>query len=508
MTTTDEVIAAMARQLADLTNAFIVIEGQRMQAQARASEGGGQQRRRIDARHVRVQEFAGKPEDWSDWAFALKRSIRAQSKTAFDLLAKVEQLSDDVDELDLTEEEDAVSGELYDILCQMCRGEALTVIRNVPECQGGRAWQKLFRKHNPKTVARMIKLLGEVTAPGKVADVREVESFLNKWEGRVAILEKEFQEVFTEAMRIAIVVHTMPIEIQEYIYANLPKDLTKDGSFKDVAYKIWVIAGNKAAMMKGGPVPTDIGFVSGEDDVKTDEQDEDEDVNAIGMNSQCFNCGGRGHGRRECPTPPKGYGKGAGEKSGGKGSGKDGQKGGWVKGRGGKAMHEYGKSAGKGMGYQGTCFNCGIVGHKKAECRKAPMRTNAIEEIQDDEVVDTGAVWWIGEVEAQTVKENEGYILMGKKGKKVKDVPVMLVEVGAEKLTRESAMKFNEASVRRPLASAVNVAKAGNRIIMEERGGYIENKITGERMKIRVEMNTYVYDVQMEDGSMVTVTLD
>ena len=27
-------------------------------------------------------------------------------------------------------------------------------------------------------------------------------------------------------------------------------------------------------------------------------------------------------------------------------------------------------------------------------------------------------------------------------------------------------------------------------------------------MKIRVEKNTYVYDVQMEDGSMVTVTLD
>ena len=64
-------------------------------------------------------------------------------------------------------------------------------------------------------------------------------------------------------MRIAIVVNIMPIEIQEYMYANISKELTKDGSFKDVAYQIYVIAGTKAAMIKGDPVPIDIGFVRG-----------------------------------------------------------------------------------------------------------------------------------------------------------------------------------------------------------------------------------------------------
>ena len=61
-----------------------------------------------------------------------------------------------------------------------------------------------------------------------------------------------------------------------------------------------------------------------------------------------------------------------------------------------------------------------------------------------------------------------------------------IAEIKAEKLTRTSAMKFNEAKVRRPLASAVQV-EAGNLVVLEEDGGYIENKQTKERVKVRVE---------------------
>ena len=136
---------------------------------------------------MRAQDFVGKAEDWNEWAFAFKRSVRSQSKVAYELMCRVELIEEDLDEIDLTDEEDGLSGELYDVMCQVCKGEALTVIRNVPECHGARAWQKLFKKYNPKTVARMIKLLGEVTAPGRVTDVRVVESWFNQWEGRVVI---------------------------------------------------------------------------------------------------------------------------------------------------------------------------------------------------------------------------------------------------------------------------------------------------------------------------------
>ena len=58
------------------------------------------------------------------------------------------------------------------------------------------------------------------------------------------------------------------------------------------------------------------------------------------------------------------------------------------------------------------------------------------------------------------------------------------------------------------MASAACVARSGNGIWMDANGGYIENMNTGERMQIRIENMTYVYDVMMEDGEMKTMTLD
>jgi len=77
-----------------------------------------------------------------------------------------------------------------------------------------------------------------------------------------------------------------------------------------------------------------------------------------------------------------------------------------------------------------------------------------------------------------------------------------------DKLTRPSAMDFNEADVKKPLASAACVTRAGNRIMLDGEGGFIENKFTGEKMQVQIENGVYVYEVQMESGDIVKVTLD
>ena len=41
------------------------------------------------------------------------------------------------------------------------------------------------------------------------------------------------------------------------------------------------------------------------------------------------------------------------------------------------------------------------------------------------------------------------------------------------------------ADVKKPLASPVEIAKAGNRIVLEADGGYIENTQTGEKDESR-----------------------
>jgi hypothetical protein len=71
-------------------------------------------------------------------------------------------------------------------------------------------------------------------------------------------------------------------------------------------------------------------------------------------------------------------------------------------------------------------------------------------------------------------------------------------------------MKFNVAKVKKPLASAAKVVEAGNRISMgpNPNDNFIENTITGEKIGLRVEGGTYVFDVEFQNGEPGTITLD
>ena len=74
--------------------------------------------------------------------------------------------------------------------------------------------------------------------------------------------------------------------------------------------------------------------------------------------------------------------------------------------------------------------------------------------------------------------------------------------------TRESAIEFNVAEVRKPLASALRTVVAGNRVVLDSDDSYVENRKTGERMKWKVKDGTYVFDVQYEDGEVDEFTSD
>ena len=70
---------------------------------------------------------------------------------------------------------------------------------------------------------------------------------------------------------------------------------------------------------------------------------------------------------------------------------------------------------------------------------------------------------------------------------------------------------FNVANVAKPLASAAKVVEAGNRIVMDPEPGksYVENIITGERMLLKKDKGTYIFEVKyLDDGKMGSITLD
>ena len=115
-----------------------------------------------------------------------------------------------------------------------------------------------------------------------------------------------------------------------------------------------------------------------------------------------------------------------------------------------------------------------------------------------------------GEVDREGVERDVGGWSILKK------IEVDVGSVGATtnqpkpKMSRESGMRFNVARVQKPLASAAKVVEAGNRISMgpKPEDNYIENHETGERIGLRVERGTYVFDVEYLDGEAGTITLD
>lgn len=89
--------------------------------------------------------------------------IKTRCRIAYDRIVEMGDSDVDEDLLDLTEELSQVSAELYDILCQVCRGDARTLLMTADDLNGFKAWQTLYRGSNSRTVARMIKMLAQVT---------------------------------------------------------------------------------------------------------------------------------------------------------------------------------------------------------------------------------------------------------------------------------------------------------------------------------------------------------
>lgn len=106
------------------------------------------------------------------------------------------------------------------LLVSRCREEALEVVKAVDQ-NGFLAWQRLYRKYSPKTMARAIHLLMAVTHPPKVKELSSIDAALGRWETTQRQLKKEFDEEMTERMKIATITSMLPPVVQDYVLQNL-----------------------------------------------------------------------------------------------------------------------------------------------------------------------------------------------------------------------------------------------------------------------------------------------
>ena len=212
------------------------------------------QRQILDRRTaMTVRKYSGNPSEWRDWSLCFKRLIRTMEDVVYKTMNTIEdtaigEIDEDL-EFSGTGEEDAIrrksSGELFDLLCSLCEGEASAIVTATEDCKGFVAWQRLANKCNARTMARAIKLVSLVTGPPKIRSIKDVESELTKWEEKVKVLEREFKESFSPMVKIGIMTSIMPAEIQDQVYNTIEPN----SSYEVITARIRTVVGNKVAMM-------------------------------------------------------------------------------------------------------------------------------------------------------------------------------------------------------------------------------------------------------------------
>ena len=151
----------------------------------------------IDTKAVRIRDFDGTPSSWEGWAHSFKSATRSTRPEALAMMEEAEKTTDATDEvleLDKFKDVDKISAEMHNILSQYCIGEALTMVKSVMTFEGFLAWQKIFKKYNPKTMARTISLMKEVASPKAVKEIRDIDDAITTWENKVKRLDAEYRK--------------------------------------------------------------------------------------------------------------------------------------------------------------------------------------------------------------------------------------------------------------------------------------------------------------------------
>lgn len=158
---------------------------------------------------------------WPNGAWVLRKTIRALSQDAFIAMECAKKHGLAPDEQRLQEADFPISVELFDIVGNVCQGDALAILRGVEDCRGVYAWSKFNQDvYNPRTVVGRIRLLEQIARSGIVIVARDVELVLAAWRDGFLRLVAVFGDRLSDAGQVACVTAMLPVWAQEYAHRN------------------------------------------------------------------------------------------------------------------------------------------------------------------------------------------------------------------------------------------------------------------------------------------------
>ena len=73
------------------------------------------------------------------------------------------------------------------------------------------------------TPMRGLQIMLKVMMPPKIGKQQDVHGMVKKWEGLVHVLERDYKENISDMMKIGVLIHMMPEEIQDSILQHADK---------------------------------------------------------------------------------------------------------------------------------------------------------------------------------------------------------------------------------------------------------------------------------------------
>ena len=168
--------------------------------------------------------FDGKDEEWKEWALKFRAIVKELDPNAYEALKWAEVQTDEIDEDDIEtacgqKEGDGArySTVVYNRLIHHLKGPPLKIHQSIVKENGLETWRVLTKRYNPMTPMRGLQLMLKTMLPGKIKKGEDVQAKINQWEGYVNALQRDYKETVSDMMKIGILIHMMPDDLQDHI---------------------------------------------------------------------------------------------------------------------------------------------------------------------------------------------------------------------------------------------------------------------------------------------------
>ena len=174
----------------------------------------------LDERRFReLGSFCGNEEEWKEFALKFRATVKEVNPKLHLLIKWAEIEPDEItgNRIGELHGEDGTIGTamLHNKLIHHLKGPPLTIHQTVMGENGQEVWRRLMNRFNPMTPMRGLQIMLKVMMPPKIGKQLDDHGMVNTWEGLVHVLERDYKENISDMMKIGILIHVMPEELQD-----------------------------------------------------------------------------------------------------------------------------------------------------------------------------------------------------------------------------------------------------------------------------------------------------